>query len=393
MGFIQEEAIRSFNTELADVTEDKWTEVPIFSKILRIVAQTSGRLFVGDRICRQEGWITESIMFTVNVFEAAARLKEVTWIRKKLFWWTLAPLRILKKSRQNAYNTLKPEILRRRREEEEAAKKGVEWKNKPNDLLEWFRDAARDNPKFSTIEHQAKFQLILSMAAIHTTTITSTHIIYDLASHPQYIDELREEIRTVLGQYDGVLTKAGLQKMSKLDSCMKESQRFTPLGVSMSSLPPLYLLILTPSAMVTRQVTAPQGVTLSNGVHLPYGTHFHAPHDPLCKDPELWENPDEYDPFRFHRLRQQPGKETSGQFVTTTSEFAAFGHGSHACPGRFFASAEVKGFLVILLSRYEFRIPGGGTERPANWRRGWQQGPNPMAMVEFKLRPANERFY
>jgi cytochrome P450 len=145
--------------------------------------------------------------------------------------------------------------------------------------------------------------------------------------------------------------------------------------------------------MVSRVVLAPKGITLSDGLHFPYGTHIHTPHNDLLRDSERWSNPEKFDPFRFHRLRQIPGKETQGQFVTTSSDFTAFGHGKHACPGRFFASAEIKGLLVILLSRYDWRLPEGVTERPANLRNQTSQLPNPMAMIEFKLRPAHERFY
>ena len=34
-------------------------------------------------------------------------------------------------------------------------------------------------------------------AAIHTTTATATNIFYTLAATPEYIEPLREEIRTV----------------------------------------------------------------------------------------------------------------------------------------------------------------------------------------------------
>lgn len=36
-----------------------------------------------------------------------------------------------------------------------------------------------------------------------------------------------------------------------------------------------------------------------------------------------------------------------------------FGHGPHACPGRFFAMYEVKVVLVELLRNYDIRLVGG----------------------------------
>lgn len=53
--------------------------------------------------------------------------------------------------------------------------------------------------------------------------------LYDMSSHPRYIDELREEIVKVLRE-DGGWKKTSLSKMKLLDSCMKESQRVNVLA-------------------------------------------------------------------------------------------------------------------------------------------------------------------
>lgn len=36
-----------------------------------------------------------------------------------------------------------------------------------------------------------------------------------------------------------------------------------------------------------------------------------------------------------------------------------FGHGIHACPGRFFAANEVKIALIFTLLNYDFKLPEG----------------------------------
>ncbi|RPA74023.1 cytochrome P450 [Ascobolus immersus RN42] len=373
---VQAEAIDAITSNLSDVTDDGWTQIPVFNKVLNIVAQTSARIFVGPVICKDESWIKETIMYTVNVFNAATSLKKLPWIKKKLFSSTVPEVKTLRASRQKAFDILRPEIARRRAAEKEAKENGTEWKE-VDDYLEWIRRRLDSHPTMGTIQYQAKLQLDLSMAAIHTTSLTLTHIIFDLAANPQYIPELREEIRSVLATTGGKVTKLGMHKMSKLDSCMKESQRMNVLGLS----------------MVSREIVDRKGLTLKSGLHLPYGTRVHTPHHDMLRDSNRWDDPEKFDPFRFHRLRQTPGKETHGQFVTTASDFTAFGHGKHACPGRFFASAELKGILIILLARYDLRLPEGVTERPESFKSGTSLVPNPMAMIDFKLRPASERFY
>ena len=43
----------------------------------------------------------------------------------------------------------------------------------------------------------------------------------------------------------------------------------------------------------------------------------------------------------------------------------AFGYGKYACPGRFYASNEMKLVLANLLLLYDFKLPDGA-ERPLN---------------------------
>lgn len=62
----------------------------------------------------------------------------------------------------------------------------------------------------------------------------------------------------------------------------------------------------------------------------------------------------------------------------------SFGHGNHACPGRFFAGVEIKVVMLELLRGWDIRLVGG--ERPENWYNDTSIMPNPLAEVEFKRR-------
>lgn len=64
--------------------------------------------------------------------------------------------------------------------------------------------------------------------------MATTAAIYDLAAHPEYIQPLRDEIEQVVNEdVDGAgfkkLKKSSMPKLWKLDSFLKESQRFTPV--------------------------------------------------------------------------------------------------------------------------------------------------------------------
>lgn len=76
---------------------------------------------------------------------------------------------------------------------------------------------------------------------------------------------------------------------------------------------------------MNRMVTTP--VTLSDGTHLPAGSHLALPTWPM-KDPDFYgPDADKFDGRRFLERREQPGNEHRWQFVTTSPEHLGFGHG------------------------------------------------------------------
>jgi gliotoxin biosynthesis cytochrome P450 monooxygenase len=87
-----------------------------------------------------------------------------------------------------------------------------------------------------------------------------------------------------------------------------------------------------------------------------------------------------------------PGKDNRHQFATAASDSLVFGYGNHTCPGRFFASNEIKIILVELLMNWDFRlkddvgVKGGAEKRPPNNEIDLVITPNPFAQLEFKRR-------
>ncbi len=59
-----------------------------------------------------------------------------------------------------------------------------------------------------------------------------TQVLYCLLTHPEYIEPLRQEVDAVISEEGW--TKAGLDKMRKLDSFLRETQRFD--GITLRSL-------------------------------------------------------------------------------------------------------------------------------------------------------------
>ena len=103
---------------------------------------------------------------------------------------------------------------------------------------------------------------------------------------------------------------------------------------------------------------------------------------------KVFENANDFDPWRMYRERVEKGEELKHQYVMTSDKNLHFGHGKHACPGRFFAANEVKTLLVLLLMRFDMSIEGN-----VSWeevRRGLvyavSRGPLDKVNVRFKDR-------
>ena len=58
---------------------------------------------------------------------------------------------------------------------------------------------------------------------------SSTNAFYYLLSHPEYIETLRHDVETAVAEEGW--TKAGMDKMLKLDSFFREAQRISGLGI------------------------------------------------------------------------------------------------------------------------------------------------------------------
>lgn len=112
--------------------------------------------------------------------------------------------------------------------------------------------------------------------------------------------------------------------------------------------------------------------------------------DPFI-DPEVYPEPEKYDVYRFLNLRSQPGQENAHQFVTTSPQHMLFGHGAHACPGRFFASNEMKIALCQLLLKYDWKLCEGQSERPMNLQvdQGFLTDPSAKVMMRRRKEEIN----
>lgn len=360
---------------------ESWQIVKPYHVFARIVALISGRVLVGEELCRNEDWIRLSMDFSTHAFGAARTLRSGNkwpwsmWLAS----YTEPAVKAILERRREAEALMKPvcEARLRRRSTNDA-----NWKI-PEDGIQWLLDSHSHSGE--SAEEVVKSQLRLTMAAIHNTTMSVTNDLFDLLSHPEYIPILRDEARQVLaeeGGGGGGWTKQGLTKMRKMDSFMKESQR------------------MNPSTPITCKRKVVEDFALHDGLILPRGCHVAFTSDAVNRDAAIYEQPDEFDGLRFYRLRTaRPAAEKTGtisanetkyQFVTATQEYQNWGAGGHACPGRFFASNEIKLMLAYLVENYEFRWKDG-EGRPESAVIDWNILPDREKEVMFRRRVVGGR--
>lgn len=126
---------------------------------------------------------------------------------------------------------------------------------------------------------------------------------------------------------------------------------------------------------------AEKPVQLSDGSRIPKGAFTMVGLDKM-HDPELFQDPHAFNGNRFLEMRQQPGHENRWNFVTTSPEHLAFGHGKHACPGRFFAGNEIKVVVMYLLMKYDWKFTGEGRKADQSFGQETDTDPTAKAMIK-----------
>ncbi|KAI0540306.1 cytochrome P450 [Xylaria digitata] len=338
---VQYEIAHCFETQFPPCNE--WTPIDLHEKLLRVVAQASARIFVGYPMCRNEDWLECSTKFALDVMTGGEKLKQWhPWLRP-IAQYLVPEMTRIRGDHQRAFELLLPELEKRSTESH-----GTEFKSR-NDMIEWMQQRAKKlGDKSFDSRELAKLQMLTATAAIHTTRLAIIHALYDLAAKREYIEPLRREILDVTKDNTSILRKQHLTQMRKLDSFMKESQRHNPPSV----------------ATFQRKAMIP--IDLSNGFHIPAGTIVQCNTNILDEAPAEWGDPNVFDGFRFYKLRSKPEDSNKHQFASTSYDSMQFGFGNDACPGRFFASNQIKIILAYILSHYDLRFEDGVVERPKN---------------------------
>ncbi|KAI3536949.1 cytochrome P450 [Colletotrichum paranaense] len=382
---IEEEVSVAVDEAFGTNTED-WKTLNLWDAWLTIVPPVTNRMLVGEGVCRTKEFCKAMVSFVdqviLNCFALHMVPQTILPILGPLIalpnWW------LWRKASKHSLP-----VIRKRLDDmakKEAGDPAYESWVAPEDFITWDIRMAKAEKKFFELDPYviSKRLLPIQFAAIHTTVITGHSIVLDLLSSDPakgYIEGIREEAERVLREEGGSWTKNGLSRLYRLDSAIRESQRLSNFSCT----------------LMERKVIAKEGITNEQeGWHLPRGTFLTVNLEGLHHDDELNPNAREYDAFRTSRKREEyEAKPQSDRnldeglrlknlgMVTTSDAHLPFGHGRHACPGRFFVAHELKMVVANLFLNYDVKPLA---ERPKHQWVGVTVVPPVDAKIELKRR-------
>jgi cytochrome P450 len=189
----------------------------------------------------------------------------------------------------------------------------------------------------------------LMMAAHDTLTSSLTSFIGELAAHPDWQQKLREEVLALGLASDAATSFDDLEAMPLSEMAFKEALRIKPPVPSMPR-------------RAVRDFTF-------KGFAIPAGTLVGI--NPLFTHhmPEIWAEPDRFDPTRFSKEAERNRHRYA---------WIPYGGGAHMCLGLHFAYMQAKTFARHFLQNLEVSLP-------SLYRPQWQMWPIPKPRDGLKV--------
>ncbi|KAJ3544515.1 hypothetical protein NM208_g3002 [Fusarium decemcellulare] len=323
-------------------------EVDVYESMKWIVAQVSSRFTVGLPLCRDKGYLKDSLAFAdLFILNSGLLIYTPSILKPVVGFLVTLPTRYrrwkIQKHIEPLYKSRSQQLLH-----PEIHPKTEE----PTDNLQMMmRHAFSKHGDQVSISQISDRLCLANLASFHQTAVAISNVLINVAASDAEFNTIaiiRQEMADVLRENGDVFDKATVSKMVKTDSVLRESMRTHAFG----------------NRAMIRKVVTPGGLETPDGHVLPYGSTLSILSYPVHQDPEIYEHPEKFDPFRFSRLRtsnSDEGRSTKDanptlSFVSTSPTYLPFGHGKHACPGRFLVDFEMKMILYRIIERFDIEL-------------------------------------
>ncbi|CAD7079494.1 unnamed protein product [Hermetia illucens] len=226
----------------------------------------------------------------------------------------------------------------------ETVRKTIDYREKNhirrNDFMDLLIEINKDSDNSSepvgtskklSLEDMAAQAFLFFVAGFETSSATMVFCLYELALNLDIQEKCRQEINGVLEKYNGNLTYEAIKEMTYLDQTIKETLR---------KYPPIGFLI----RKAVRDYPVP-----NTKIVIEKGMEVFIPLYAIHHDPEIYPNPENFEPDRFSP--EEVKNRHSGSFL-------AFGDGPRNCVGQRFAKMQTRIGLTTLLKNYRFKTCG-----------------------------------
>ncbi|TXG52110.1 hypothetical protein EZV62_021279 [Acer yangbiense] len=182
-----------------------------------------------------------------------------------------------------------------------------------------------------TMDHIKGVLMNIFVAGTDTSSATVIWIMTYLMKNPKAMKKAQEEVRNLIGN-KGFVDEDNVQKLSYLKAVVKETMRLQP----------------TAPLLVQRETTKK---CILEGYEIPTKTVVYVNAWAIGRDPEAWENSEEFDPDRFIG--------NSIDLKGQNFELIPFGAGRRICPGIYMGISIVELALANLLYKFDWQMQDG----------------------------------
>ncbi|XP_069812011.1 5-beta-cholestane-3-alpha,7-alpha-diol 12-alpha-hydroxylase-like [Dendropsophus ebraccatus] len=246
----------------------------------------------------------------------------------------------------------------------------------------WIMEQFQYRAESGMAEHmQDRFMFLLLWASQGNTGPACFWLLLYLMKHPEAMTAVCQEVQKVLKESDQEvkpggalvnLTRDMLLKTPVLDSAVEETLR------------------LTAAPVLIRAVKEDMNLRMSSGKEYAIRKGDRValfPYTAVQMDPEVHPEPET---FKYDRFLNQDGTKKT-EFYKKGKRLKFFtmpwGAGTTICPGRFFAVNELKQFVFLMLSYFEFELVNPEEEIPGIDPNRWGFGTmQPTHDVQFRYR-------
>ena len=201
----------------------------------------------------------------------------------------------------------------------------------PSDLLSLLID----NGSLTREEIIDEF-ITIFLAGQETTANTLAFTLYEILSNPHVEAKLLNETREVLGDREEVEFE-DLAKLKYTGQVLEESLRKHPISS-------------TPVGTLEEEITV-------GGYQIPKGNDVMSFSMLVAKNPDIWEDPDRFDPERFSHPASIPN---------LNMIHFPFSVGPRNCIGQTFAKFEIKVIIAKLFQKFQFELMPNQTDKILN---------------------------